>query len=337
MVKISIIVPVYNSEKSLQKCLQSIHIQKYKEFEVVIINDGSTDNSLNIIEEFTAKDGRFKSFSKPNTGVSSSRNFGLSKSRGDYVTFIDSDDTIESNYLLSYIDKINKNKSDLICQGYISIYYNYKTITKLENIDYHKQQITDAIYDLELKECLSSVWNKIFKKSIIDKNNLKFDENISLGEDKLFSIRFIYFTKIVSTLNYSLYNYNRMYENTLSKKHHEYNKLKYFIEKEYFYFKEILTKYPSKKMDMAVNARYVSFNKFILFWMYKPKSGVTKDEIIKQKKLIKEFYNSNEIDVLLDRELPKKLEKLLNYGLIVNILIRLNMLTKKIKTRLSVK
>ena len=337
MIKISIIVPVYNSEKCLQKCLQSIHIQNYKEFEVVIINDGSTDNSLNIIEEFTAKDARFKSFSKPNTGVSSSRNFGLSKSEGDYVTFIDSDDTIEYNYLSSYIEKIKKNKSDLICQGYASLYYNYQLITKLDNVDYYNQEITDAIYDLELKECLSPVWNKIFKKSIIDENNLKFDENISLGEDKLFSIRFIYFTKIISTLNYSLYNYNRMNENTLSKKHHEYNKLKYFIENEFFYFNEILKKYPSKKLEMAVNARYVSFNKFILFWMYKPKTGVTKDEIIKQKKLINEFYNTNEIDVLLDRELPKKLEKLLKYRLLVNILIRLNMLTKKIKKKLSIK
>ena len=105
---ISIIVPIYNVEKYLRQCLDSIMNQTYQNFECLLINDGSPDNSANICREYVDKDSRFKYFEKENGGVSSARNLGIEYSKGEYITFIDSDDWVDSDYLELLYMKINE-------------------------------------------------------------------------------------------------------------------------------------------------------------------------------------------------------------------------------------
>ena len=120
--KISVIVPVYNAEKTLRRCVDSILAQTFEDFELILINDGSKDQSGDICDEYAAKDSRVKTIHKTNGGVSSARNAGLNIARGEYVSFADSDDFVSSEWLFKFIDNIGEH--DLCFQGIISIYKN---------------------------------------------------------------------------------------------------------------------------------------------------------------------------------------------------------------------
>ena len=108
---ISIVIPVYNVEKYLEKCLQSVQNQTYNHFEVILVNDGSTDSSLSICEKFVNQDKRFSVFSKENGGMSSARNFGIKKAKGSFITFVDSDDYIVKDYLSHLVAGIKSETS----------------------------------------------------------------------------------------------------------------------------------------------------------------------------------------------------------------------------------
>jgi glycosyltransferase involved in cell wall biosynthesis len=321
--KISLIIPIYNSEKFLVRCLDSILSQLYNDFEVILINDGSTDHSFEICKRYTLLDARFKVYSKENGGVSSARNFGLYKAVGSYVVFVDSDDYLAPLFLKSYMDSLTLKQTDIICQGYVNVFDDKLINRVLKKADYTYSDISEGIYELELNECLSSVWNKIFRLDIIEKNNLSFSENINMGEDKLFVLSYMQFASSLSVLDSCYYFYYRAQECTLSNKHHPYDKLKWFIETEYNLFNSILKKCPSKRLLEAANGRYVSFNKFILLWMYDPKVNVSNTVIKSQIRLIEKFYENNSTDKVFEREVPHIIALLINYKFIIRLLIRI--------------
>ena len=321
--KISLIIPIYNSEKFLVRCLDSILSQLYNDFEVILINDGSIDHSFEICKRYTLLDARFKVFSKENGGVSSARNFGLSKALGNYVVFIDSDDYLAPLFLKCYMDRLSLKHTDIICQGYVND-FGYKLVNRiLKTEDYTNSDISKGIYELELNECLSSVWNKIFRIDIIKENNIRFTENISMGEDKLFVLAYMQFVSSLSVLDSCYYFYYRAQENSLSNRHRPYDELKWFIETEFDLFKIILKRFPSERLLAAVNGRYVSFNKFILLWMYNPKAKVSNAVIKNQLKLIHEFYKNNSTDKLFEREVPFIVDILINCTSIVRLMMRI--------------
>ena len=111
MPKVSVIVPVYNTEKYLERCIDSIISQSFKDFELILINDGSKDKSLSIMKEYAKKDKRIKVFDQNNKGPAITRNFGINKSKAKYVMFIDSDDYIDDNYIQDYYNAISKRRS----------------------------------------------------------------------------------------------------------------------------------------------------------------------------------------------------------------------------------
>ena len=120
MTKISIIIPVYNGEKYIEKCLDSIKNQTFKDYEVLIINDGSKDNTKKLIEKYL-NDKRFKLFNRTNHGIGASRNFGLDESSGEYICFIDSDDYVDKKYLEKLYNKILKENLDIVVCNYIEL------------------------------------------------------------------------------------------------------------------------------------------------------------------------------------------------------------------------
>ena len=208
---ISIIIPIYNSEKYLKECLTSIQQQSYKNFEAILINDGSSDGSIKICEDFCLKDDRFRLFDQQNQGVSKARNKGILVSKGENIMFVDSDDYLECDALK--IINSNIKNSDLFCFGYSLLFKNKKTQVLLKNSSNNFNYISKNIL---LDNYLGGyLWNKVFKRVILKDNNICFKENVHFCEDLLFVNDYLKYCYNIYYLNLSLYNY-RMRKSSVS-------------------------------------------------------------------------------------------------------------------------
>lgn len=187
----SIIIPVYNSYEYLDNCLNTIIKQTFLDFEVILINDGSTDSSLEICNNFAQKDKRFKVVDKKNTGVSDSRNIGIDKAQGDYLVFIDSDDYVEYDFLETIYKHIAevKYKLDILFFGLVNEdeKKNILFYTKSDYRYFSKQEKSEAITYLVDNDMFGYQCSKVIKSSIIKDNNLKLDTKVNLNEDLLFT------------------------------------------------------------------------------------------------------------------------------------------------------
>ena len=199
---ISIIIPVYNSEKYLEKCLNSIINQTYKELDIILIDNGSTDSSNEICKEYQKRDERIKLITVENKGVSDARNKGLDIAEGEYISFVDSDDTIEPNFIQSLYETCKKNNADI---SVININYKYSNhINRPLNME--TQVISNKEFYRQLTEGIKGfVANKLYKKEVI--SNIRFDTGITICEDLLFNVEIAKNVKKISILNEYLYNY----------------------------------------------------------------------------------------------------------------------------------
>lgn len=211
MAKISVIIPVYNCEKFIEKCLQSLVNQTLTDIEIILVNDGSTDNSQKIIEKFS--DTRIKLINKKNGGQSSARNVGLDVANGEYIGFIDSDDWVDSDFFEKLYNTAKKYNADIAMTDFIRIgptkykkrlnISEEKIYEKIEN----KIKIANA-----LKE--GCIWNKIYKKEIL--TGLKFNEGMYF-EDGPFTIRALYNSNILVTVPNTYYYYYQNPNSTVKK------------------------------------------------------------------------------------------------------------------------
>lgn len=193
MSKVSIIIPVYNCDTVLSRCLESILQQVYIDFEVLLINDGSTDMTPQICEEFSKRDHRIRTYHKTNGGVSSARNLGLKYATGKYITFVDGDDWIGPFYISNLLSHIAKDV-DLV------ISYNwYITSEKQEQEHYPSCKIDAETFQLMFSKndlhYHTSPWGKLYRKRILEKYNLNFDEGMHIGEDLLFLYNYMLVSK----------------------------------------------------------------------------------------------------------------------------------------------
>ena len=205
--KVSIIIPVYNTEKYIKQCIDSIINQTYKNIEIIIVNDGSTDKTEKILREYNNSNIIY--IEQSNKGVSSARNNGLKLATGKYVVFIDSDDFCEINMIEDMVKDIENNNVELAICGFNEIYKNVtkKSLYGLLNDIYNREKIEEEI--LKNNSIRGFLWNKIFLKEIIDKYNISFDEDISMCEDLLFCVKYLQETKHVYVNNKNLYNYRQ--------------------------------------------------------------------------------------------------------------------------------
>ena len=171
--KFSIIIPVYNSSNYITRCLESIQKQTFANFECIIIDDGSTDNSLSICNEYNKSDPRFIIIHQENKGVSAARNTGLNAATGDYIVFVDSDDFIELNLLQELKDNIQESKKAIVQYGFFEWHNNSKSKRLFEN----------PSFDIKAGN-MGVVWRHAFPADLI--GELRFDENLKGGEDYLF-------------------------------------------------------------------------------------------------------------------------------------------------------
>lgn len=204
-VELSIIVPVYNSEAYLERCISSLLSQRLANIEILLINDGSTDNSLAICREFEIKDSRIKVFSQENSGQSKARNLGIENSSGEYVTFTDSDDWVDVDYYGKLIDAARRNDADVACG---SIIRERKNSNKFR-INYTEEKC--YIYPQEKIDAacvpdMCYVWNKVYKASYLRELKLKFIEGMFF-EDVDFVTRAVYFSNKIVTVPGTYYHY----------------------------------------------------------------------------------------------------------------------------------
>jgi glycosyltransferase involved in cell wall biosynthesis len=209
--KVSIIIPVYNAAKHLDKCLNSVVKQTYCNIEIIIINDGSTDNSKEVCECFVSKYKNIKLINQENCGPSSARNKGIQVSSGKYIQFVDSDDTIDLGMTEKLVDSINDEIQFIIC-GYRYI-----------RLDAVKEKIINRVPGLcgikEIKDFIShfglyfkdgfihSPSNKLYASNVIKKNDIYFDSNVRFGEDLLFNLDYIKRCNKICVIQDVLYNY----------------------------------------------------------------------------------------------------------------------------------
>lgn len=212
MCKVSIIIPVYNAEKYLEKCLNSVIKQTLKDIEIICINDGSTDGSLNILQKYSEKDKRFIIIDQKNSGQSVARNKGLSVAKGEFIGFVDSDDWIDEDFYEKLYDAAIEYKADIAAGNILRVNENE---TNVFYVKYDKIQIaqkTNKKYQLAKIPDNCYVWNKIYNRKKLEKIDLKFQEEI-LYEDIIFSHKVLFYMKDFVTVPNVTYYY---YDNPLS-------------------------------------------------------------------------------------------------------------------------
>lgn len=178
---ISVIIPVYNTSEYLRGCFDSILSQDYTDWEVILVNDGSTDNSLQICEEYALKDKRFSVFNQENKGVSAARNRGLAAAKGEYICFIDSDDSVKENYLSHLLSLFADSNVRIVASR---LFEGNKKTTDLHYIK-GKNKVLRSVFDMQ-KGIRGYIGGKMFCADIIRDNNLCFNEGQILSEDTVF-------------------------------------------------------------------------------------------------------------------------------------------------------
>lgn len=218
MEKVSIIIPIYNSDKTIDRCLKSIINQTYRNIEVICINDGSFDNSYKILQNYLKTDSRIKVINQTNKGVSSARNNGIKNSTGKYIMFVDADDYLKDNMIELLVKSIKKDSSDLLicnydvkCKNYIKEHKSIKN-DKVMN----KKEFLKDYGKFQKGELINQPWNKLYIKSKIRK---LFDESMCLGEDLIFNVNYIENIEKISYIDENLYVYDLTIEDSLTKKY----------------------------------------------------------------------------------------------------------------------
>lgn len=207
--KVSLILPVYNVEKYLPQCLDSIQKQSYKNMEIIIVNDGSTDGSGQICETFSKRDTRVKYIQKKNGGLSSARNVGLKYAVGDYIVFVDSDDFIRSGMISSLVEVMECSHADIACCNYevcneqSGVIYSHKINIKSMQV-FTRQQAIDVLFYETFFQCYA--WNKMYKKELF--TDIKYPEG-RLYEDIVTTYRLFRSSEMIAFIPDSLYCYRR--------------------------------------------------------------------------------------------------------------------------------
>lgn len=190
MKKVSIVLPAYNAENNISKCLDSIIRQSFKDWELLIVNDGSSDKTGEICKAYSLTDERIHYYEISNKGVSFARNYGISNSSGEYITFIDSDDSYEYTFLHELLIKRTEFHDKLpVCNYYRVNGIGEKQANSVDLIEQiYPRSKTMKLFRFEL---IGIVWNKLYRSDVIKRNSIQFPESCSLGEDLLFNISYL--------------------------------------------------------------------------------------------------------------------------------------------------
>lgn len=222
---VSIVMPVYNVEEFICDAVKSVLKQTYGNFELIIVNDGTKDSSIERIKYLVDKDERITIINRDNGGLSAARNTGLNYCRGKYVMFMDSDDTIDERLLERTVSLANKENSDIVVYGYtvVNVDANNSIISK-EHTELNDLSFIDIINKQQIEEnyikVLAFAWNKIYKLDYLVRNSFRFEDGVSLIEDILFNAKVFKGTTKINFMSGDFYNYWIRKRKTLSSKYY---------------------------------------------------------------------------------------------------------------------
>lgn len=312
--KVSVIVPVYNSEKHIEKCINSILNQSYENIELIIVNDGSIDKTETIIKKYKRLDKRIKYFFQKNSGPSTARNTGIENSRGEYLMFVDSDDTVSSKYVEILLKKIISENYDIACCGYVD--ESKYGIFKLNDFWYEKDKLDKS----KFLECVCSgiggvLWSKIFRRDIIKEHNIRMSPKIFMSEDLVFILEYCKYSESFGAINENLYYYNRLNDNSISSKV-DINYLENYIL--------LINKINELLSELNVNKNKINVievtkvqalvNKVLVSEAYRYLESKNKDVFIKNTKTVLEndFIQRYESQFIDGNSFNKKMNRLIN-------------------------
>lgn len=220
--KVSIIIPVFNAEKTIKRTLDSLLMQTMSDFEVILVDDDSTDHSADICQHYGLADSRFHYIKQPkNMGPAAARNTGMTQMQGSYVTFIDSDDTVDKDYLKVLLDAANESDADIV---WCNFQYIYETTGSTQKVSHDQSGMLkqQEFFYCFLNDCpgIGSMWNKCYKAAFLKQHQLRIDENRVYGEDWDFNMSACLSNARVFAIKDSLYNYFKYSGNSVSSKYH---------------------------------------------------------------------------------------------------------------------
>ena len=218
-IKYSIIIPVYNSETTLERCLNSLISQLKKNIEIILVDDGSLDSSLTICRNYAALYSNITVITQENGGVSKARNRGLDEAKGEYILFVDSDDYVSANYIEAINLMVEKTDSDLYQFSYTIISLKGEHIRTFKSLnDPTRETLLPDIINAMCNKRINQPWAKVYKRSIIEANGIRFAEGVSIAEDREFNIRYSLYINSYCASNRAIYYVDRRNENSLSRK-----------------------------------------------------------------------------------------------------------------------
>lgn len=277
---VSIVVPVYNAEKYLEDCLISLVDQTYENIEIILVDDGSVDDSGRICDCWAEKDDRIIVYHKKNEGVSATRNFGIQRARGKFLMFVDADDMLVLNAVEYMVKEMIKNNSELVVCKYQS--QDYKKNIRESNLRIELLLKEDYLREMMIpeKNIAAFVYNRLYLTQIIMEKNIRFNQNVQVCEDTLFNYEYMKFIKNVVFINNALYFYRINVGSTMFKKEMNPAKLTANIV-----FDKMLDDTDSLEEKKIIAVGCIAYNVILLMQMYKYKWKNKNDYMIVKKHL----------------------------------------------------
>jgi glycosyltransferase involved in cell wall biosynthesis len=307
--KVTVVISVYNTEEYLAKCLDSIVNQTLREIEIIIVNDGSSDNGIDIIREFEEKDSRIVVFDTENRGVSHARNKGLLNAVGDYIIFVDSDDYLEHDMLKDLYNEITKTGSDMAVCNFRRVFDDRTETNFLSMPEQKVIKVPDDNFELvsgvigEKILLGGCVWNKLYNTDLLKKSKIFFEERSRIyAEDAFFYFKTLKYVKKICLIDKALYNYYQRKSSV------SYTYKEDFIGRCISFIKELEAYYNNKNLKQAFAARSYTFLIEILYnEIYHRKGYKTFKDAIKNS-----FFREKTADI--DGHILSKNQKII-YGL----------------------
>lgn len=292
MTDVTFIVPVYNAKIIVSGGIDSILAQSYKDFELILVDDGSSDGSGAICDDYSQRDSRVKVIHQQNAGVSAARNAGLRAAHGDWVTFVDSDDLVLDCFLQSLVDAVSAdNRIDLAYCGYAIVERNTSIKTYQSAAYIGKDQIHDALSKTNLLyRC--SPWAKLFRRSIIEDNGLRFDEKLSISEDRLFLYNYLIYVRGIAVTSQVGYLYGSFSTTSLKHKRVPTEMLIYRQRSISEAARGVVDQFALGQGDAYLIARHLTLILFELLRSVYQESGLSGKTVDRQGGLFDEFFEN---------------------------------------------
>lgn len=289
---VSVIVPIYNNEKVLKRCVDSIVNQTYKKIEIILIDDGSTDDSFKICNEYLKNDKRIKIIHKENGGVSQTRNIGLKEAKGTKLVFIDSDDYVDKTYIECLMKYRN---ADLVICGYFTV--NEKKSAKYiikNNVFMNKKELLKNLTKKSHIRFYSVPYLKLFDRKIIEENNILFNEKIEYGEDACFVYEYISNINNLQIINQPLYYNDISSQDSLSRKKRKnvWNEMYEVFKAGYKIYQEDYYKYRKQISELYLKSAKTTLNSAL-------KYGVNKEQYVELCDLVTNIKEFKEVKITI--------------------------------------